>query len=332
MNAMPHPLERRAGLMFGFVFRHGRGVAVRDDTLADALIPAHDWVWLHLALSDHRALRFLDGFAPVSAAARAFLLGAEDRVQIYLASEGGHGVLPDLEQDFAGEDLNPGRLRFWLDGKYLITVRRHPVQAAESLREAIAQGLALAGPADGLARLQERYGELIEARLGVLGRELDRIEDAVLADREGIDGLPLGPLRRELSRHTREFAGLRSAIQRAVSGRRGPAAGPLAAHLPLLLQEAEDLGRDAADLQDRSRLLYEEIGTRISAAANRSLSALTIISTLLLPPTFIVGAFGMNVEGMPWSHDTEGFVVVIAVCLLLVALSYALLRRFRILP
>jgi zinc transporter len=57
-----------------------------------------------------------------------------------------------------------------------------------------------------------------------------------------------------------------------------------------------------------------------------------VISTLLLPPTFVVGAFGMNVDGLPWAHDAEGFAVVVLFCAVLVGFSYALLRRFRILP
>jgi len=94
----------------------------------------------------------------------------------------------------------------------------------------------------------------------------------------------------------------------------------------------EDYDRDAAALQDRSRLLYEEVNTRISAVTNRSLSALTVISTLLLPPTFVVGAFGMNVPGLPWAQGASGFAIVILFCLVLIGVSYGVLRRFGILP
>ncbi len=85
-------------------------------------------------------------------------------------------------------------------------------------------------------------------------------------------------------------------------------------------------------LSDRARLLYEEIETRIASTTNRSLSALTVISTLLLPPTFLVGAFGMNLEGIPWAIHHSGFAFVFSLCLLLIAGGYVVLRRFRILP
>lgn len=79
---------------------------------------------------------------------------------------------------------------------------------------------------------------MVETRLSALGGDLDRIEDAVLAGHASLEAFPLGPLRRELSRHHREFAGLRSALSR--TARLGGVDSPLAAHLPALLQEVED--------------------------------------------------------------------------------------------
>ncbi len=297
----------------------------------------HDFIWLHLALSDHRARRFLETYAALPPPARELILTAEDRIQFNLSPQGGFGVLPDIAQEFDDTSLDalslePGRLGFWLDARHLVTVRRHPVRGVDDVRHQVAGGLTLASPSAVLARLVERYVEIVEARLTALSRELGRVEDAVLADREGLDQMKLGPLRRELSRYSREFGALRSALTRAMSVRRGVAESPLAEYLPGLLQDAEDFDRDAGALADRARLLYEEMNTRIAAVTNRSLSALTVISTLLLPPTFVVGAFGMNVPGLPWSHTETGFAIIVGLCFALIAGGYVVLRRFRILP
>ncbi len=324
-------LQHCAGLAFGFVFRDGCGQLVHDETLHEALEQGADWVWLHLGLSDHRARRFLNDFPELPEAGRVFLLGGEDRIQIALAPDHAAGVLPDLEKDFEDQSLEPGRVAFWLNDRMLFTTRRKPVRAAQRLHDAVANGLKLENPAAALAKLQGSYVEIVETRLIQLNAELDKIEDKILADRSGLDRLPLGPLRHELSRHRREFTGLRSAIHRAGFGRL-TSETPLAAHMATMQQDAEDFERDASALQDRARLLYEEVNTRIAATTNRSLSALTVISTLLLPPTFIAGAFGMNVGGIPWAQDAEGFWLVLGFCLVLIGISYAVLRRFRILP
>jgi len=154
----------------------------------------------------------------------------------------------------------------------------------------------------------------------------------VLADRDHIGREVLGPLRRELSRYAREFSILRRAIYRATAIRGAALSSPLAEHLPALQQQAEDVERDAGALQERARLLYEEIGSRVADRSNRSLSALTVISTLLLPPTFVVGAFGMNVGGVPWGQNGHGFWAALGLCAVLVLVGYVVLRRFRILP
>ena len=326
-------LERCAGLVFGFIFHNGRADLVTDDSLAAHLGHDHDWIWLHLSLADHRAKRFLESFDLLPPPARQLLLSPrEERIQFHLTANGAYGVLPDIERDFADHSLGTGRLAFWFDAAHLVTSRLHSLRGVEHVRQQIENDGALGAPVVALVRLQEEFVGLVEQRLVVLGSELARIEDEVLADRDHIGRDVLGPLRRELSRYAREFSALRGAIHRALSARYVVQGGPLLEQLPLLLQEAEDFERDAAALSDRARLLYEEIGSRIADRSNRSLSALTVISTLLLPPTFVVGAFGMNVGGIPWGQAPNGFWAGLGLCLALVLAGLVLLRRFRILP
>lgn len=325
-------LDRCAGLVFGFHVAGAAAHPVIDETLTHAFAAAGGWLWLHLSLADQRARRFIETLAPAPPDARALMLSGEDRIQIHLTDTGAWGILPDIERDFDDHSLGSGRFAFWLDGRHLVTARRHPLRAAEHLRGEMEAARLPQSPAAALARLPEHFAALVEARMVTLAAELGRIEDEVLADRF-TDNRALGALRRELSRYAREFSGLRSAIHRALSARHGGMTNsPLLEHLPVLMQDVEDFDRDAANLTDRARLIYEEIETRIASTTNRSLAALTVASTLLLPPTFVAGLFGMNVGGIPWASDSRGFWIVVALCGGLIVFSYAALRRFRVLP
>jgi len=153
----------------------------------------------------------------------------------------------------------------------------------------------------------------------------------MLGDDEDLEALPLGPARRELSRQHRELLVLRSALGRALTPRTAPRIARLVEQLPRLTHEVEDLDREAGGLQERARLLHEEIDTRIASGANRSMRTLTILSTLLIPPTLIVGAFGMNLPGMPFETGHAGFAKASLLCVGVVAGAYVLLRRWRIL-
>jgi Mg2+ and Co2+ transporter CorA len=260
------------------------------------------------------------------------VLGPEKRVQLHLSHDWSFGILPDLEKDFAGNSLGLGRLNFMADRRHLITARHHPMRVIDDIRPVPNAATDLQGPAGVLVRHVERFIDLVEARLNDLGSHLDTLEDMVLADRDDIESLPLGPVRSELSRYHREFAGLRSALHRAVSHRPSAEHNFLEPHLPRLIQEAEDFDRDTAALQDRARLLYEEMDSRIAAITNRAVRTLTIFSTLLIPPTFIAGAYGMNVGGIPWANNTAGFWWATGLCAIVVAASYIILKRLKILP
>jgi len=60
--------------------------------------------------------------------------------------------------------------------------------------------------------------------------------------------------------------------------------------------------------------------------------ALTVMSTLLIPPTLIVGAFGMNLGGMPFGHSGTGFAWATGLCILVVGAAVWVLRRMNLLP
>src|SRR5260221_7436507 len=93
-RAHASPLERCAGLMFGFLFHGGHAHPVSDETLAAHIGDRHDWIWLHLALADHRARRFLEHFTEMPAEARELMLSPEDPIQLHLTPRGAYGLFP----------------------------------------------------------------------------------------------------------------------------------------------------------------------------------------------------------------------------------------------
>jgi len=63
-----------------------------------------------------------------------------------------------------------------------------------------------------------------------------------------------------------------------------------------------------------------------SLRLNEIMKALTIVSTVFLPLSFITGAFGMNFINIPGAQTTNGFLIT---CAILVALGVAMLLYFR---
>jgi zinc transporter len=124
---------------------------------------------------------------------------------------------------------------------------------------------------------------------------------------------------------------LRTTLSRAHTGRHGRHVEFSSEGVADLIAWLDESDREAGALQDRGRLLYEEIDTLIGAATNRSMRTLTVISTLLIPPTLIVGAFGMNVPGIPFEHSGVGFMEASGLCVATVVGALWLLRRMGLL-
>jgi Mg2+ and Co2+ transporter CorA len=51
----------------------------------------------------------------------------------------------------------------------------------------------------------------------------------------------------------------------------------------------------------------------------------------MMPPTVLVGAFGMNVKAIPYADDTNGFWIAAGFCFAGAGAAFLLLRRFGIL-
>lgn len=322
---------RSSAFLWAFEAGEGGVASLSADDLAGRLEGTDGWIWLHLPLSDQRARTLIEQTPGLPAAARELILAAESRVQVQFAEGWAYGVLPDLERDLDGRSAGMGRLQFAAGPRLLLTARRRPLRCVDELRRGFAAGQAPAGPAEAWVELVDIYSEAAEAWLNGASEDLDRIEDAMLRDDEEAEGLALGPLRRELSRAHRDYLNLRSALNRAAAPRAHHRMDQITEHLPRLTHAVEDLDRECRSLQDRARLLHEEVDTRIAAGANRSMKTLAVISTLLIPPTLIVGALGMNLEGIPFGHDPVGFAKASGFCLAIVGGAWWLLRRWKVL-
>jgi zinc transporter len=311
-------------------FTAGRAAPI-DEAALTARLGAQDWTWAHYRLGDVRAQAMLKHRADLPPAAHALFEMTESRIHIDADDGWVFGVLPDLERDLSGAPQREARLVFAFKDRRLMTGRLHALKAVDDVRWRAEQGLPLADPSAALAKVVGVYTDLLEDLLDEVGAKMSGIEDYVLTEPADPRQSGLSDTRRRLARRRRELQDLRSALVRAQGARQTPPIEELADWLPDLVSMVEDVDREAAELQERGRLLHEEIDTLINAATNRNMRILAVISTLLVPPTLITGAFGMNVPGLPWHDSPAGFALASAVCVATVVGALWLLRRLQML-
>jgi len=318
---------RASGVLCSFRFDAGGARELAEPGLAPE--GRGSWTWTHLGLGDVRAVALLRHLPGLPAEALELFVSGETRIQI--AEEDGwvFGVLPDLERDLSGRPQGSGRLVFALEGRRLLTGRLHPLLAIDDLRRAAQTGAGtLSGPAPAMVAHVQFFIDRVEQLLDDLAQQLASIEDYVLTEPQNPRDTGLSALRRQIARLRRELQALRTTLAGTLArGRLVKRAQGLSDALAELIAAVEDADRDTGVLQERGRLLHEEIDTLINSATNRSMRALTIVSTLLIPPTLVTGAFGMNLKGIPFGDSSGGFAAVIGLCAMVVAAALFVLRR-----
>ena len=288
--------------------------------------------WLHFNLSNTRARRWLDESSGLPAAARELLRSTDRRVHTEVLPEGLMMVLGDLDHDFHGDAEEFHTLFIYVDADRMITARRHALETTDQLRrELLAGGLELKSPINLFEHLVEGLAQTFASVITRLGDAVDDCEERILAGQFHHQGEALGRMRRSLARLRRHLNANRAALAplpRRLPDRYTPEQKQ---DLRQAIERLDAVGQDLELVQERARLVQEEIAGRLTEATNRNLFLLSIVTTTLLPITLITGIFGMNVGGLPWLSHPHGFWWVIVVMLLAVVVTLILLRRRRVL-
>jgi zinc transporter len=328
--------QRAAGDAQGFawVYRFdadGQATLVGPDADFQLDHPGDGFVWAHIDLPNKRAQEWLQRQEAIPEAGRRMLGHIGEHQHLEQAGNFIWGVIFDLVQELDKTSETIAHMRFVLGERFLISARRHPLQGAEAARREIESGRRLVAPAALFETIVDRVLDgltaIIEGHVDALAEIEDRVLDVELHD----ERKKLGPIRRAAARLHRQLTGMRAIFHRfEIQGQtnysdavRGAAAR--------IVQRIESLHEELHAAQERARLLQDEITSKLANETNRNLALLTAVTTLLLPPTFITGMFGMNVKGLLFSDNDYGYIYAMLLCVASSLVVYFMMRRMGIL-
>jgi zinc transporter len=222
-------------------------------------------------------------------------------------------VVNDVHYDFAFEPSDISTLWLSVGPRLVVSARLQPLRSIDRLRDAVKRGAKLNSSVELLVHLMHDQGDVLVNIVRSITTRVDGIEDTLLAGRLEKKRANLGSLRRLLVRLQRLLAPEPAALFRLL---KKPPAWIVEDDLQELRQSTEEFNvalSDMAALQERIKLLQEEIAGRVAEANNRSLFVLTIVTVLALPINMIAGLLGMNVGGIPLADHPHGFWIVVAI-------------------
>jgi zinc transporter len=340
----PHPGDD-AGLICAYLFAAAPGVdAVRPLDIGEAAAwlgrdtgPGDDdgdasgaFAWLHFNLSHAHAERWIERHAGLSDAFFEALKDGSHSTRIERDDDALVAVINDVHFDFGFEPSDIATLWVSVGPRLVVTARTRPLRSVDVLRTAVRRGDA---PGSSIGLLEQLMRTQADGLVGIVRgvtTRVDDVEDALLSGRLDRKRARLGVLRRLLVRLQRLLAPEPAALFRLLQH---PPAWVPEDDLQELRGASEEFSvvlRDMQGLQERIKLLQEEIAASVNEDNNRSLFVLTVVTVLALPINILAGLFGMNVGGIPLAEDAHGFWIVVAIVLGFTAVAgWVTLRRHR---
>lgn len=313
------------GLICGFAFgRDGIGQPVDADQAVQGLsthAAAEGFVWLHFNLAQVSTEKWLRQHLQLSEVFYETLRDASRSTRVELDDGTLVAVLNDVHYDFSFEPSDISTLWISVSESLIVTARLQPLRSVDRLRDAVRRGAPIASSVALLVHLMHDQGDVLANIVRQVTARIDTIEDKLLAGRLESKRADLGVSRRLLVRLQRLLAPEPAALFRLL---KKPPPWINEADIEDLHQSSEEFNvalSDMAALQERIKLLQEEIAGRVAEANNRSLYVLTIVTVLALPINILAGLFGMNVGGIPLADHPAGFWIVVAIIVSFTAIA-----------
>ena len=321
-----------SGLVWGFLLEGGAA------TPLDAQDAAHwlrapvtgQFVWLHFNLSNAASERWLRAHAGLPDEFYETLHQGSRSTRIEVADDALIAVVNDVLHNFSVDTAEISTLWVHVTPRGVITARRKPLESIERLRQDVLHGAPLRSSVELLVHLLRDQADVLVNIVRDAVARVDATEDQLLAGRLTRRREDLGALRRVLVRLQRLLAPEPAAVFRLLQRPPAWVAPDDRQELRQSTEEFTVVLSDLAALQERIKLLQEEIAAQVNEDNNRSLFLLTIVTVMALPINLIAGLLGMNVGGVPLSQHPHGFwVVLLFTALVTGALAWLLLRLQR---
>jgi zinc transporter len=318
-----------SGIVWVYHFQpDGTAELVPNEAVEQALANHVGWTWVHLSLADTRCRAWIAHNAHLSELARENLLGPDEHLRLDVLGHEIVGVVPDLQQEIAQPTDAIVRLRFVMSERMLISVRRKPVHSVEINRRAIEAGKRFPTAVSLLDAIIDQFADAIGRMAERLGNELDSAEDYLMHDELSDQRPRIGRVRLQAVRVHRQLAQLRSMFHR-IEPRMAAHNAAIAQAVRALTQKLDAIDHEVGSLQERARLLLEEVAAKMTETTNRRLFTLSILTACLLPPTLVTGFFGMNTKDLPFQNVDGGTWMALGVAVIASAATFWALRRMR---
>ena len=285
--------------------------------------------WVDLDLKNSEDLSWIEHDSGLSEETTALLVNNEQRNRRFVLAEGLFLSLCYPTQAIHEPDEEPiFRVGVLLTQGRIVTVHRGQVSSLEEMWETIQEQPDLSNSSWGvLAQMVMYIAADIEWILDETAELIDELEDQVFHEASQTPIEEIGKLRRQLILDRRHITALNRVMEETVSDNRfapdAQQADKLHSAAQLILRQV----RTVEFFLERANLIQDQIQSLLSDRINTATLRLGVVATVFLPLGFLTGLLGINVAGMPGSHNPLAFWVVCAILTVLAVAAWILVGR-----
>jgi Mg2+ and Co2+ transporter CorA len=242
----------------------------------------------------------------------------------------GKSLLMEYPAAFDRESTDPAYLTILLQDHVLVTIRHGPMPALDDLVHSLTTETAppLLHLPQLIYMILDQFADLnVEAQVAIRDQIL-LLSNTLAENSDAVSKTALSRLRAQVE----NLVSLVENQLYCISGLNASDSEALKdphrkAYIQDLLSETEIAQRGVYRLEARVKDLYNDYQAAGSERVEKRLRLLTIVSAITLPLGLVAGLLGMNVGGLPGTTARAGFIIVISLMVLIVAVEYWYFRR-----
>ncbi|MFT7088185.1 MAG: zinc transporter [Rickettsiales bacterium] len=298
----------KSQILSSFSFKDGNSLELKNEDVALEL-KNNDLCWVHLDANNPESEIWLKKEVDYLDEIIIDALLAEETRSRLVEFESGSLIIfrgVNLNKNAKPEDMVS--IRMWIDSKRIITIQKRNIKAIQNIAEEVKKGKYFTSAGEFVTDLCYGISDDLQTVIDSLSKIIDDAEDKTLDkvfDEELREDVTIVKkqaitLKRHIMPQKEVIVSLKHCKQSWISQ---ADKRHLQENFEYILRYVEDLD----EIKERSQVVHDEMISAISRKLNKNMYVISVLTAIFMPLTFITGLFGMNVGGIPFDSNVDGF-------------------------
>lgn len=288
--------------------------------------PKSGYEWIHLNAVHGDARQWLIDDPNIDSLATDTMLATDSRPRTIPHED---CILVNLR----GANLNPGNdvtdmvgIRFFVTKNRIVSVERRPLKATADIVSHLGKLMAPETASGFLAWFALALSDRMSPTINDISELVDDLEQTGDADISTLDRSKLAGLRRDVISLRRYLAPQRDALNSFTMQNLSWITERDRLHIRNAADQTTRITEELDSLRERCTVIRDHLTDHRAEIMNRNMMILSVVAAIFLPLGLISGMMGINVGGMPWTENNNGFWFVTAIVLIIGFLQLLLFK------